>query len=219
MTSREPLRVMAVHGVGDHHSNLDWMLDWREALAQGIGRWDPDQEVEYDFVAYDDVFEADQPDSQSLVAWLWTILGADCQRWLRRNARHGNHLERVSESLRWTAGMVVQWMSDAQLRQKARARILDRIRKFQPDVLCAHSLGSLVAYDTLARLPETSTRSLIFVTFGSQIGNRCVQNHFPGSQVAGLPIRHWYHLYNRHDDIFTARIRLVCDNFSEIDTL
>ena len=218
MKPKKPLRVMAVHGVGDHHTDHGWKDSWRSALAQGICRWNPDLAVEYDFVTYDDLFEAAQPDDGSAMSWLWAILGSDVLKWLGRRRGLGNQLERARDELRWTAGMVVQWMRDKSLRHKTRNRIRARIQEFQPDVLCAHSLGSLVTYDALARRPSAATRSMVLVTFGSQIGNRCVQANFPGGQTTRLPVRHWYHLYNRHDDIFTARICLAVDNFTEVNT-
>lgn len=47
--------------------------------------------------------------------------------------------------------MVVQWAEDEKLRRATHERILDAVRRFDPDVVVAHSLGSLVAYDAFAR--------------------------------------------------------------------
>lgn len=217
MNSTKPLRVLSIHGVGEHHSNLNWTTAWRDALAQGIRRWDPEMAVEYNFLCYDDVFAMKDQSEACLMSWLWMILGADCFRWLGRPRCRSKPTRTLRDEIRWTAGMVVQWMSDVELRRRTRERVASRVESFEPDVICAHSLGSLIAYDAIASGPTRLSRELTLVTFGSQIGNRCVQQRFPDGLVTRLPVRHWYHLYNRHDDIFTARIRLTADNFSEIN--
>ena len=217
MKEREPLRVMAIRGVGNDHGDEHWKVKWLEAMFHGINRWDPDLSVEFDFVDYEDLFETALDDGASLVSRLWLILGSDCLRWVdrRRRSRRANNL---AGELRWTAGMVVQWMSSDNVRRRSRERLLKHLCAFQPDILFAHSLGSLISYDTLARDQSIATQHMTLVTFGSQLGNRCVQDRFPGKQVTELPVRNWFQFYNRHDDIFTARVRLKANNYREIDT-
>jgi hypothetical protein len=43
-----------------------------------------------------------------------------------------------------------------------------------------------------------------YVTLGSQLGNPFVVGNLSGGRLTGLPVRHWYHLYNSEDDVFTA---------------
>ncbi len=219
MSASKPLRVLAVHGVGDHHTDRSWTTTWRDAIQPAICRWDPERDVQIDFVSYDDLFESAEPDAGSLMSWLWTLLGSEFPRWFGRRQAMGHYLERARYELRWTAGMVVQWMRDEHLRESARKRILKRIEQSQADMICAHSLGSLVCYDALAR-PRASGEPwpLVFISFGSQIGNACVARKFPDQRATALAVRHWYHAYNRHDDIFTARVRISADNFTEVDT-
>jgi hypothetical protein len=31
-------------------------------------------------------------------------------------------------------------------------------------------------------------------------------------------VRHWIHLFNPHDDVFTAEIRLPAENFTQVET-
>ena len=217
MHETRTLRVMAVHGVGRHYDDLEWITAWRAALSQGIRRWNPELAIEFDFVTYNDLFERRCASEESLAARLWTILGPDCGKWIRRQRKLGKPLERASEELQAAAGMVVEWMTSNTLRRAARRRIAEHLESFQPDVLCAHSLGSLIAYDALAREDLSAQEALTFVSFGSQIGNRCVQQHFPQRRLSPLAVRRWYHLYNRHDDIFTAPIQLDCNRFTQID--
>jgi len=87
--------------------------------------------------------------------------------------------------------------------------VLDQLKDFQPDIVCAHSLGSLISYDTFVR-PENrrlvADRTLI--TFGSQIGNPFVRNALGGRLTNLVGDKSWYHLFNVHDKCLHARIRL-----------
>ena len=217
MQIRTPLRVMAIQGAEDHRGSRGWKDAWQAVLAQGIKRWSSEQTVEYEFVRCDDVFEVARVDVPPLASSLWTILGTDTPRWLNRHRCLNTRLRVAREELRWTAGMLVQWMSDERFRSQARQRVMDLVDRFKPDVICAHSLGSLVAYDALVRVPHTGHRRLTFVSFGSQIGIRRVQRAFPDCRIAPLPVVHWYHLFNRHDDAFTSRLRVCAANFTQID--
>src|SRR5882672_4039808 len=52
----DTLRILCVHGVG--HGDLDPQLQptWTNALTGGIQRWNPEQQIECDFIFYDDLF-------------------------------------------------------------------------------------------------------------------------------------------------------------------
>ena len=99
-----------------------------------------------------------------------------------------------------------------------------KIVSFQPDVILAHSLGTLIAYDTLKQ-DETASpgRHLIdgrtLITFGSQIGNPAVRASFGGRVEELRRSRFWWHLYNEEDDVFTCPIELPTrDRFRQVDT-
>jgi pimeloyl-ACP methyl ester carboxylesterase len=64
----------------------------------------------------------------------------------------------------------VRWyLTDASMRAKVRARLIDLIST-DTRVVVAHSLGSVVAYEALCGLPEHRVRTL--VTVGSPLGIR-----------------------------------------------
>jgi hypothetical protein len=113
--------------------------------------------------------------------------------------------------------MVVQWAENESIRNATRRRLVQQVKSVEPDVILAHSLGSLIAYDTFIRSANAKLISgCTFITFGSQIGNPFVRSHFAG-RIAPLPCDHWYHLFNEEDDVFTAPIRLAADNFEQVD--
>jgi hypothetical protein len=54
----------------------------------------------------------------------------------------------------------------------------------------------------------------MYVTLGSQLGNPFVSGHLDGGGVQPLSVRRWVHLYNPHDDAFTAPLTFADqDNF------
>jgi metacaspase-1 len=112
--------------------------------------------------------------------------------------------------------MIAQWASEDDLRDALRTLVSEKLNAQSYDVVCAHSLGSLVCYDTFRRNPGLFTGKL-FLTLGSQIGNPFVRDCFAG-RIEPLDVRSWYHLYNPKDHVFTAEIRLQASNFVEIRT-
>jgi hypothetical protein len=114
--------------------------------------------------------------------------------------------------------MVVQWVDDDTLRRQTRKRLETDVDAFEPDVVLAHSLGSLVAYDAFSlKEGRARLRGRSLVTFGSQIGNAFVRGSF-GGRIRALEADHWFHLFNDEDAAFTSRIRLADERFREVDT-
>jgi len=122
----------------------------------------------------------------------------------------------INEQIRWTAGMVAQWSVSGSLRAQLRNRLLAEMDKEPFDLVCAHSLGSLVCYDTFRQNPE-AIKNKFFLTCGSQIGNPCVRDTFAG-RIETVDAKQWFHLYNPHDHVFTAEIQLAASNYVEVGT-
>jgi hypothetical protein len=219
MEDEKTLRIMAVGGQveGNQEHDRSWTEAWREALSAAVCRWDPELAIEFEFIAWDDLFAPRAAGDEPLMEHLWTILGADWPIWLRRQRVSARKVEHVRNELRRVAQAVVAWMSDERARVISQTLLSDRLRAFQPDVLCAQGVGSLLAYDALSRRPAAKPWPLTLVTFGSPIGNTRVQSKLLGGRAAELPVRHWYYLYNRHDDGFAARLRLDAANYTQID--
>jgi hypothetical protein len=131
----------------------------------------------------------------------------------------------IKSQLRWTAGYVVAWVENEEFQIRTRKRVLDSIKKHQPDVVLAHSLGSLVSYNALShadaskqKLPEL-IKNITFVTLGSQIGNRFVMKNLTPGRITPLDVSRWYHLFNEEDSVLTSPIRLLdAENFEQVDT-
>lgn len=212
------LRVMGVHGVGNHHTDLSWQSGWEEAIRSGLTRWNPDLHLEFYFPLYDDAFAADKITPAAIAIAVAKLLGSGIFYGIGDLFRRRRGLASLPERVRWTAGMVVQWAENDKLREQLRRRIRAEIARFQPEIIVAHSLGSLVSYDTFIHEPEQSQiAGRIFITFGSQIGNPFVRGIF-GGRLVPVAAQRWYHLFNPEDDVLTAPIRLNDPRFEQLDT-
>jgi hypothetical protein len=131
----------------------------------------------------------------------------------------------IADGVKWTAGYVVAWVEDEAFKRQTRKRVLDAMVAEQPDLVLAHSLGSLVTYNAFthpdAGRPEAAAAlaRARYVSLGSQIGNPFVVGNLTAGRVEALPVQHWHHLYNVEDDVFTAPIRLFgVANFKQVET-
>jgi hypothetical protein len=191
------------------------------AIESALASAAPSVEARIAFLHYDDLFRKYPVTLSGTLEALAKLTVSGLVSPFRPRA-----LERgVGSSLKWTAGMVVKWVEDAHFRRDTRRRVADRLRSFSaedsrpPDVVLAHSLGSLVVYDTLTAVPGLHLPDTQLVTFGSQIANPFVSGQFFAGRVQPLEtVARWVHLYNPEDSVFTAPIRLAHPRFQQIVT-
>ena len=214
------IRVMCVHGLGDHRSS-NWKDEWQETIEAVL---EPNSNVtfEFRFVTYDPIFEKTKISVAETIAALGKLAWSGASNIGRR--RRG-FITDATDRVRWTAGYVVAWVEDDGFKETTRQLVHDEIKSFRPDVILAHSLGSLVTYDALSHENAKSgqlaklLKNTLYVTFGSQIGNPFVLGNLSHGRVQRLAVKHWHHLYNYHDNVFTAQLNLQgVDNFSQMLT-
>lgn len=214
------LRILCVHGLGDQRQS-NWDADWSSAIKRAVG---PNTGVELDFrfLTYDPIFERTDISFADTLGAFWKLARSGLGGLFRQSR---GPVSNISDRLRWTAGYVVAWVEDAQFQQETRALVLEALRDYKPDIVLAHSLGSLVTYNAFSHADAAegeTARALAntrYVTFGSQIGNPFVLGNLTYGRVQRLAVKHWHHLYNEHDDVFTAPLRVQgVDNFNQLLT-
>lgn len=215
----ETLRILCIHGVGHQEADPAFESTWKDAITHGLSEWTFGRSFQIEFVAYDDLFAANPPTALEVAKAVVKLTASGIIHGIDNLFRTRRGFGEVRESIRWTAGMVVQWADDDALRHAARRRVLDHTVRFDPHVILAHSLGTLLGYDAFAR-PEGQPliAGRTFVSFGSQIGNPFVCSTLGGRIKPLQDARQWYHLFNSNDDAFTAKLRLVASNFEQIIT-
>jgi hypothetical protein len=145
--------ILCVHGVG--HGDEDPLLvpSWTEAITVNIKRWDPDAEVICDFLQYDDLFDHAPLNIMTYNKAFATLLASGVIHGIADLLPGTRGVFDLPEQARWTAGMIAQWGSEDALRANLRARLLRQLGGKSYDVIAAHSLGSLISYDTFRRTP------------------------------------------------------------------
>ncbi len=214
------LKILCVHGLGDQRTS-GWEALWTKALETAFPRL-PGLSYVPEFLTYDDIFADTEITFAESVAAIWKLAKSGVSEIGRRDR---GFVSDISDRIKWTAGYVVEWVQDEKFKKATRDRVLDAIVKQKPDVVLAHSLGSLITYNAFTH-PDAKSDEVAqalarirYVTFGSQIANPFVIRNLTNGRIQPLDLRFWYHLYNVHDDVFTAPIRLPdARNFSQTET-
>jgi hypothetical protein len=210
------ISILCVHGVGHGDVDPELVPSWTGAITRAIQRWNPNLTPTLDFLDYDKLFE-DAPHNPLTYAEAFArLLASGVTQAIGGLFRRERGLLDLPKQARWTAGMVAQWVSDEALRRKSRDRLLAAMHARPYDAVFAHSLGSLVCYDTFRRNPA-AIGGKVFASFGSQIGNACLRDAFAG-RIEPLDAARWYHLFNRHDHVFTAPLNIHDERFVQLLT-
>ena len=203
------LRILCFHGLGDHRAS-NWESEWQETITPLLS---PAGEIglTFAFPTYDPIFEQVNISFGEALGAFWKLARSGISQVGRRErGLFGD----ISERLRWTAGYVVAWVEDDGFQKQTRDFVLDQVASFKPDLILAHSLGSLVTYNafTHADAKKKAIAKVLadahYVTLGSQIGNPFVIGNLTFGRVLQPPVRFWHHLFNRNDDVFTAPLNV-----------
>jgi phospholipase C len=225
------MRLLCLHGIG--HGDADtgarfdpgWREHWRKAIeaalqATGV----PPGRLQIQWLAYDDLF-GDGPNALQIARAAPLLLEGIVEEITRRRA-FGLLLP---EMLRWTAGMVVQWIEDEALRSRLCERLMQAVSEFRPHAILGHSLGSLIGYDAFRRAlvsggdAAAAIDNRIFVSFGSQIAHPVVVREVWAGRIEPLHdgrrgIAEWFHLHNPQDRVFTRPLLVPDERRSDITT-
>ena len=223
------MKILLVHGVGhqERPDNQPWEYPWEEAITAGIQYFDPDFAATYERFDYDSLFSGNInlfTDVGAAAHLGFAPLGAAIQDaaetvsgWFRPRRGLLDWTKPVAEAADgWHAGMVAEWDQNAGLRASLRKRLVERISTFNPDVIMAHSLGSIICYDAFSREDKNACAGRYLVTFGSQIANPFLKAAHFGNKIGGVNQKYWFHLFNKSDPVLAHRIVDPVPNFEEI---
>lgn len=208
------LSLLCVHGVGHAEIDAGFQQSWSAAITRAIESVDQGVQLDIDFVLYDDLFDKAPLNPLTYAAASAKLLASAVAHGLTDLLTGARGITDIPAVIKWTAGMVAQWSTDEQLREDLRQLILDKIEGKTYDVVLAHSLGSLICYDTFLH-DNDAIKDAVFVSFGSQIGNPAVRDVFAG-RIKPLTCRKWYHLYNPVDHVLTYPLGIRADNYQQV---
>ena len=218
------MKILCVHGIG--HADLDpnYYQPWQTAISDGLRACGLKEPLEFKGFRYDDLFQDHYHGPGTYAAALSEFLATAAVHSVTDPLSETLHPSRAFfnpfDQLRWRPGMVAQLAVEPDLRKDLCSRLLDLIDSVAPDILAAHSLGTLIAYDLLHNDPRGANilKGATFLTFGSQINNPFARSRlFPG-RITVPNVRFWFHLFNRLDPVLTAPIPIADDKFLQVLT-
>lgn len=207
------MKILLVHGIGHSDSDPNYYAAWKSEIIAGLkasGLGTAPTFVEFH---YDDLFDAHYSGPGTYALAVTEMLGAATYQavgdFFHGIFRPSRGFTYGGDTLRWFAGMVAQFVVEGGLRRDLRNRLAETLVRENPDLIAAHSLGTLLTFDFLHNDPRASASSRrTYLTFGSQINNVFVRSRLWPGRIVLPPVAAWYHLFNHQDKVFTADIAL-----------
>ncbi|MCS4168514.1 hypothetical protein [Sphingobacterium sp. BIGb0116] len=207
-------RILCIHGIGGQDLTMEnipgWAENWRNALKQHL---DIRNDENIRFMKFDSHFD----NQDAGVVDYAKFIGKTFLDFLFK--RRSNKMMTIKDWMDDYPDMVVEYLQDAKLKRILWDELREHISSHRPDIIYAHSLGSLLCYDFFSQDENrTGFENITLVTAGSQIGSKLIRAHikFP---IVQLPIMKWYNLNNDRDLVFAGRNILASHpNFKQVET-
>lgn len=206
-------RILCIHGIGGKDATINdipgWAENWRTGLTLHLQITDREN---IKFMKFDSYF--DHQDA-GVVEYAKFIGKTFLDFLIKRRQKKMN----IKDWMDDYPDMVVEYLQDEKLKSILWKELREHISVHKPDIIYAHSLGSLLCYDFFSHDENrTGYENITLVTAGSQIGSKLIRAHikFP---IAKLPVRRWYNLNNNKDLVFAGR-DILSDhpNFKQVET-
>ncbi len=208
------MKILLVHGVG-YQEDDNFAAKWQPIIQTRLQRSD----LQFTALSYDQLFK-----DRSIN---WFTLGPVALALLKSWVEHGDGQPRDEFAERGlftpveaTVGMSIKWAEFEDLRETLRNALKRQIAQDQPDVIVAHSLGTLICYDLFAR-PENAAlmQGRTWLTIGCQVGHPALRNLFDGYLSAPVGLKRWYSQFNPNDLVFAWEpVDLHAENFVRINS-
>lgn len=207
-------RILCIHGIGGKDDSMDdnpgWAQDWRGGLKTHLSITD---DMNISFMKFDSHFDKQ---NAGVVEYTKFIAKTFLDFLTRRRSQK---MMSIKDWMDDYPDMVVEYLQDKKLKRVLWNQLKRHIEEHRPDIIYAHSLGSLMCYDFFSEEENSQGyEHITLVTAGSQIGSKLIKAHikFP---IVQLPIKNWYNLNNDKDLVF-ARQNIVAQypNFKQVET-
>ena len=164
------LRILCIHGIGGKDASMSdsygWVKDWRGAFTE----MELTTGENVRFMKFDSFFNGGEIGWSEYVEFFKTTFIQTIA--LRK------HQKGIKEWFDYYPDMAVEFLLNKNgIREVLNQKLKETIKAENPDVIYAHSLGSMLCYDFFTRPENNGYGNIILVTAGSQLGNPKLQNH------------------------------------------
>src|SRR6218665_873867 len=208
-------KILCIHGIGGKDATMDeWSIDWQNAIRKNSGF---EEELDFHFLKIDYLFTNSKKRLGKIkyLEAVWKFIAS----WVSTSIDEKFKSKGIIDTINWYAGMPAQFATDDVLRTELQDLLEKTIAEYKPDVIYAHSLGTLICYDYL-RAQTVAGKSFNFtlVTSGSQVGHPAMLQLF-GGVILPLDVKQWVNLHNCNDRVFASRlIPVSADNYLSVET-
>lgn len=205
-------RILCIHGIGGKDATMEdiqgWADNWRSGFKRHLNIVD-DESIS--FMKFDSYFERQDAGivdyakfiSKTFLDFLFN--------------RRRNKMMSIKDWMDDYPDMAVEYLQSDELKRILYTELRKNIASHRPDIIYAHSLGSLLCYDFFSEDENnTGFEHITLVTAGSQLGSKLIRGHIK-YPIAQLPIKNWYNLNNDKDLVFAGR-NILHPNFKQVET-
>ena len=215
--SMKKLKILCIHGIGgqdlDNNKFKKLKSDWLKSFNEANSAFNKD---DIHFMPFDKHFKMQNADLKDYMVLFY-------ETFLKKVTEEKN--QKFFGIKNWFSNypdMVVEFLQDRDgLRSFLRTELKNHIVQYQPDVIYAHSLGTLMCYDFFTQDEnKIGFENITLITSGSQLGNTLLAKHNLQIPIVNLHVKFWYNLHNPNDMVF-AKNSLQANhiqNFKEIKT-
>lgn len=205
------MKILCLHGVNteENPGAADYWFDvWRSTLEQQLPRLKREDVIEFPYNKYFNAVKGKPGHYFNAVGLAFSSL-------VKSMFSRSRGPQDVNPGM---ISMVAKWAGADGLRQTLRTQLAKLIRESNPDLIIAHSLGSLILYDTMMHEPDLA-QGRVIITIGSQISHPTLCNAWGGYVTMIEQARHWFHLHNPYDVVLADQpILLQHATFTQVLT-
>ncbi|MDR2274889.1 MAG: hypothetical protein LBF27_28530 [Sphingobacterium sp.] len=208
-------KILCIHGIGGKDESMwekeKWAVQWRKTLKDHL-RITKDEAVI--FMEFDSYFSKSRANAGDYVRFFTDAFLAS----LGITKYREGGITYLKDNY---PDMVIEYLQNHNnIKRQLWASLRELILKHKPQIIYAHSLGSMMAYDFFKQQENSiGFEDITLVTAGSQLGNNAIMRAYLGGSIVQLPIKKWYNLNNNIDLVFACRdIIAKHPNFKQVET-
>lgn len=200
------LKILCIHGIGGKDKSMYLENGWGKVWKKAFSTMEFTNETNVHLMEFDKFFDGYNADISDYLDFFSTVF-------LQKRSQKGL----IADWLDSYPDMVVEFLTIESIRINLRNELHKMISTIKPDVIYAHSLGSMMCYDFFMQPQNNIYSDIILVTAGSQLGNRRLHNCGIKHPLTPLPINFWYNLNNPNDMVFAKNEIFLPSNANYIE--